>query len=352
MFHSIVLFFVVLRSRRCSGNVVECIVMTHNWKAVLTSHCAKSAKPLVVVLGPTASGKTAFSLKIANHIHTHAAEVHEPPLHGRRMAEIINADSRQLYRGMDIGTAKISRQEMSGIPHFLLDVLNPNEEVTAAWYKGEASRIIDDILQRGNVPVLVGGSMLYISALIDGLEFVAASDPFLRQELEDQYDADEGVTLYEQLMEHDPATALAFSKNNKPYVIRAMEILRATGLKPSEAKSKGTCPWDVLIFGMQWPRGELAARITARTRQMLGAGWVEEVRSLLDCGYTIDDLGMKSHGYREIAEAILSQEEIDTDRLTEVIAAKSRQYAKRQMTWWRADPRITWLDAAEVLSLR
>jgi len=317
------------------------MVMTQNWKEKITFYVGNSRHPLIVVLGPTASGKTAFSLNIAHAV----AEDRDLPL--QQAAEIINADSRQLYRFMDIGTAKIRPEEMAGIPHHLLDVLDPKEEATAAWYKIEATRVISDILERGNVPILVGGSMLYISALLDDLKFVAGADPVLRQKLECQYDADGGLALYERLHKIDPETASAFSVKNKPYVIRAMEILEGTGTKPSDAKKTGTCPWDLLIFGMQWPRETLVERINARTQQMFADGWIAEVQSLLARGYTMEDLGMKSHGYREIAAAIASGN-VDTNALAEIICAKTRQYAKRQMTWWKNDQRITWVSGESI----
>ncbi len=344
----IVLFFGQLGSRHLLENMVQCTAMTQNWKEALTFHVRKSAHPLIVVLGPTASGKTAFSLQVAHAVAESRGSTElttgSSPM---RAAEIINADSRQLYRFMDIGTAKIKPEETEGIPHHLLDVLDPKEEATAAWYKAEATRVIHEVLARGNIPILVGGSMLYISALLDDLQFVASGDPVLRQKLEQQYDVDGGVALYARLMEIDPETGSAFSVKNKPYVVRAMEIYESTGGKPSQFKQKGECPWDLLIFGMEWPRENLVERINARTEQMFAGGWVDEVRLLLDRGYSIDDPGMKSHGYREIAEKITNSEcgmrNAEWKKLHESIAAKTRQYAKRQMTWWKHDQRIHWL---------
>lgn len=327
------------------------MVMTQNWKEALTFHVRKSAHPLIVVLGPTASGKTVFSLQIAKHLNAHAAESRGSPLRGAigNVTEIINADSRQLYRFMDIGTAKIRPEEMLGIPHHLLGVLDPKEEATAAWYKAEATRVIGEILGRANVPILVGGSMLYISALLDDLQFVRSADVAVRQRLEQQYDVDAGVALYARLMEIDPETASAFSMKNKPYVIRAMEIFENSGMRPSDAKKTGTCPWDLLIFGMQWPREKLVERINARAKQMFADGWIEEVQSLLHRGYSMDDPGMKSHGYREIAEAIENEQlEMSNEQLIEFISAKTRQYAKRQMTWWKHDSRIHWILGASL----
>jgi tRNA dimethylallyltransferase len=316
------------------------MTMTQNWKEKVTFHVGNSEHPLIVVLGPTASGKTAFGITLEKFLASSGTHV-----------EIVNVDSRQLYRFMDIGTAKITTIEMQGIPHHLLDVLDPKEEATAAWYKREATRVINEIHRRGNVPILVGGSMLYISALIDGLEFVSGADPTLRKVLEERYDVDAGVSLYKELQDADLESAAAFSKNNKTYVIRAMEIFEVKGVKPSDAKQKGVCPWDLLIFGIQQPREKLVERINARTHQMFTSGWIEEVQSLLDLGYCADDPGMKSHGYREIAEAISREkrkekrEKIDEEILIDLIAAKTRQYAKRQMTWWKNDQRIQWIEA-------
>lgn len=312
--------------------------MTQNWKEKITFHVENSRHPLIVVLGPTASGKTAFSINVSHALAS-----------TDRHGEVSNADSRQLYRFMDIGTAKIKSEEMKGIPHHLFDVLDPKEEATAAWYKKEATSIINAVLERGNVPILVGGSMLYISALLDDLQFVETADPVLRKKLEEEYDKDRGAALYARLQEIDPETAAAFSVDNKPYVVRALEIFESTGRKPSAIKKTGSCLWDLLIFGMQWPREKLVGRINIRTEQMFRDGWVKEVQMLLDWGYRKEDPGMKSHGYREIAEVISSEQgAVSKEQLMESISAKTRQYAKRQMTWWKGDPRIQWLPGEAI----
>ncbi|MFA6522973.1 MAG: tRNA (adenosine(37)-N6)-dimethylallyltransferase MiaA [Candidatus Peribacteraceae bacterium] len=263
--------------------------------------------------------------------------------------EIVNADSRQLYKYMDIGTAKINPDEMRGVTHHLLDVLDPKEEVTAAWYKERATKAIDEVLERGNIPLLVGGSMLYISAVIDDLQFVPSPDPAIRKRLDEEYDRDGGAALYAKLQRQDPETAERFSVRNKPYVIRAIEILETIGT-PSSVKRKGDSPYDLLIFGMEWEREELVKRIKARTRQLFEKGWIDEVQRLLERGYSVDDPGMRSQGYRDIAEVLANgKPKIDNgellDALIESISAQARQYAKRQMTWWRRDPRIKWIPS-------
>jgi tRNA dimethylallyltransferase len=297
----------------------------------------ESAKrPLLVLLGPTASGKTDFSLSIAEELGKQG-----------KICEIVNGDSRQLYRSLDVGTAKIRPEEMRGIPHHLIDVLDPKEEVTAAWYQKEAKRVIADIYARGALPFIVGGSMLYISAMIDALEFVATTDQSLRVKLRQRLREEGAMALYNQLQGLDPEGARGIDPRNEVYLLRALEVCLTTGCTLESAKRKHPSPYDVLMLGIDLPREELRRRIHDRVRAMFDAGWVEEVQFLLHQGYTVDDPGMLSHGYREIAAALQthSLEEVKADvELQERIAASSRQYAKRQLTWWRHDPRIHWVQ--------
>jgi tRNA dimethylallyltransferase len=295
-------------------------------------------RPLIVIVGPTASGKTAMSIDIASSIET-AATV---------QAEIINADSRQFYKYMDIGTAKIRPEEMHGIPHHLLSVLDPKEPCSIAWFQKEAAKVIDEIHSRGNIPILVGGSMLYVSAIVDGLQPLP-SDPALRKRLSEEYDIDQGVTLHRRLAEIDPVSAASIPRENKVYLLRALEIYEQTGKPKSAQKIKAVSPYDLLMFGMDVPRVDLNERINCRTQAMFDAGWIDEVRRLLDLGYSADDPGMRSIGYREIAEYVGNQRNQSNqgveniEDLTTVIATKTRAYAKRHMTWWRRDARIRWI---------
>ncbi len=286
-----------------------------------------ATRPLIVILGPTASGKTAASIKLAQEIGN---------------IEIINADSRQLYKGLSIGTAKITTEEMQGIPHHLIDVLAPSEEITAAEYQKRATQVIDDIHKRGKIPMLVGGSMLYISAIIDGLDFPPAADPTKRKELDAQYDADGGVTLHARLSELDPEAANAIPRQNKPYVIRALEQFDATG--QSVRSQTESVPYVLLIFGIENSREALMERINIRTKKLFDLGWVHEVRSLLDAGFNESAPAIKSHGYKEIMSWLRAGEKAEElPDLIETISAKTRQYSKRQMTWWRGDSRIQWI---------
>jgi tRNA dimethylallyltransferase len=316
------------------------LIGSDTWKHLVRDHVLKSTKPLLVILGPTASGKTGFSLKLAHYIDR---ELKEDFAQWRSGAEIVNADSRQLYRGFDIGTAKITEREMDKIPHHLIDVLDPEADVSIAWYQKEAMRVIDDIHARSNVPILVGGSMLYISAIIDGLTPIDPADPALRAEIEAEYDQDRGATLHQQLADIDPQTAGAFHHHNKPYVVRATEIHRMTGKKPSEAKIAKASPYDLLLFGMHVDKTELDERIAKRTQELFDQGWIEEVERLLDNDIPPTSPAMKSTGYREIAAWLSNPESMEKEDLIERITKKTRQYAKRQMTWWKNDMRINWL---------
>ena len=256
------------------------------------SFLAKAKRPLVVILGPTASGKTNASLELAESIT------------GRfgKSVEIVNGDSRQLYKFLDIGTAKIRSSEMRDIPHHLPDVLDPKDEITAGEYQTMAFRSIDEILDRGAIPMLVGGSMLYLSAVIDNLSFAGTSDPAVRSSLEKEYDKDGGETLYERLSAIDPDTAASFHPHNKPYLLRAMEILTATGKKPSEVKASAAAKYDLFIIGITRSRDALVERINERTRQMFRDGWVDEVRSLIP-GYT----GNNSHLFQGAISLIVEK---------------------------------------------
>lgn len=246
------------------------------WQRLIKDHLQSAEHPLIVILGPTASGKTGFSVKAAQWIRDEFS----------MDAEIINADSRQLFRGMDIGTAKVTREEMDDIPHHLLDMLNPNEPVSVAWFKQHAEEVIDRLHAEKKVPLLVGGSMLYIAGITDGLSF----DKDIRTELR---------------------------------------------------SPEATCKYDLLILGLGKERSEVVVQINNRTTMLFAAGWIDEVRNLLNAGYTQTDPGMKACGYREICDYL--REESDLEELRESIAAKTRQYARRQMTWWRGDTRIHWL---------
>jgi tRNA dimethylallyltransferase len=259
----------------------------------------------------------------------------------------VNADSRQLYRGLDIGTAKIRPEEMEGVPHHLLDVLDPREPVSIAWYQKEAGAVIDAIRARGNIPMMVGGSMLYISSVIDGLKPLP-SDPNLRAALEREADERGLPSLHEELAGLDPESAAAIPMENRVYILRALELCRMTGHPASSIKKRSSSPLDCCMLGLQRPREELTRAIEQRTRMLLQRGWVEEVQGLIAQGYTDKDPGMRSHGYREIFASLAQHhgdvEAVKTDTaLIDRIDAVTRQYAKRQVVWWKRDERVLWV---------
>lgn len=300
------------------------------WQSILDAFLASSpARPLVVLIGPTASGKTALSIQIATALSGQG-----------RATEIVNADSRQLYKFLDIGTAKISAHEMQGVPHHLFSVLDPHDALSIAWYQKEASTVIDQIHARRALPILVGGSMLYVSSLVDGLVPVA-SDPQKRAALEAEYDQDGGVTLHTRLTQLDPQTAATIPVQNKVYVVRAMEMIEGSGKTKEELLEQTESPYISLILGLDQDDQLLRDRIQQRVEQMFDAGWVEEVRGLQREGYTADDPAMLSVGYREILQAL--QEGRDPAEEKQAIIKKTWQYARRHRTWWRDDPRVHWL---------
>lgn len=311
---------------------VSPLPQAHDVRSLLRSFFdLRPPRPLIAVIGPTASGKTALSLTIAKTIKETFS----------LSAEIVNADSRQLYRSLDIGTAKIATEEMRGIPHHLFSVLDPREECSIAWYQVKANEVIRGVQSHGNVPILVGGSMLYVSSIIDGLEPLPAPDKALRERLEKRYDEDGGESLYRELQSVDPISAEAIDRRNKVYVIRALEIFHATGKPKSAQRRASGCPYDLLMLGVL-PPADLKSRIIQRTEAMFALGWADEVRGLLKQGYGPDDPGIAATGYRAVMECV--QEGRDPLMLTEAIARETVQYAKRQMTWWRGDERIMWVS--------
>lgn len=305
-----------------------------DWQHLVKNHVSSASKPLFVILGPTTSGKTGFSLKVAEFFKGEGIQ-----------AEIVNADSRQLYKYLDIGTAKITEEEKHGIPHHLFDQLDPNEPVTVSWYQKQATKVIDDILSRGNIPLLVGGSMLYIRSITDGLTLAPKVSEEFREKLEKEYDTDQGAALFKRLQELDQESAASIDPRNKRYLVRALEILEATAKPLSEIKISKGSSFDLLILGMLVPREVLHKKIKERTNELFQKGWIEEVKGLLAKGYTSNDPGLESTGYREIL-TFIDGKIASKKELIKKINAKTRQYARRQLTWWRMDERIYWIESS------
>ena len=285
---------------------------------------------ILVVSGPTASGKTALAVELAL----------------AHNGEVVSADSMQIYRRMDIGTAKPTRAEMRGVPHHMLDVADPEEDFSVARYVELAARCVDDILARGRLPIVAGGTGLYIDSLLSGRTF-ARFDPDspLRRELEEELARRGGAALLEELARVDPDTAARLHPNDGKRIVRALEVYRSTGttLTAHNAMTRSLPPrYDALTLTLAFQRREdMWDRIDRRVDRMMADGLAEEVRALLDSGVPDRCTAMQAIGYKEMAAALRGDG--DTARAAEEIKLRSRQYAKRQLTWFRRNPDARWL---------
>jgi tRNA dimethylallyltransferase len=285
---------------------------------------------LLVVCGATATGKSQLAISLAQHFD----------------GEIVNADSMQIYRGMDIGTAKLSVEEREGIVHHLLDVLDVNQDSTVAWYQSAARAAITDIHARGKCAIVVGGTGLYIKSILDELNF-PDTDPAVRKNLEKELESIGLNALFERLEKLDPAAAIAIDRANSRRVIRALEVIEITG-KPFTAnlpREASTRYPDAAQFGLVMDREKLNERISARVDRMWDEGFVSEVETLLGRGFKDGRTAQLALGYSQIIAYLdgrISQDEAreDTKRAT-------RQYARRQETWFSRDARITWISPVQ-----
>ena len=281
---------------------------------------------VIVICGATATGKSDIAIEIAQELG----------------AEIINADSMQLYRGMDIGTAKLTVEERKGIPHHLLDVLDVSEDSTVAWYQEQARAAITEIHGRGKDAVIVGGTGLYIKAILDDLNF-PDTDPEVRAKLEAELAEFGAAALFTRLEELDPAAALAIDRANTRRVIRALEVIEITGLPftanlPREDSSRYP---NALQFGLVMDREHLRERIDQRVDRMWDAGFVDEVDRLISQGIGNGSTAQRALGYAQIIamrSGTVTEEEAKEDT-----KRASRQYARRQETWFSRDARIQWV---------
>lgn len=284
---------------------------------------------ILVITGPTATGKTALGVTLAKMLD----------------GEVVSADSMQVYRGMDIGTAKPGREEMQGVIHHMLDVASPFEAYSAARYVEDAAVCIAGILARGRLPILVGGTGLYIDSLVSGRDF-AEMDTALRSGLSARYDAEGGAALLEALRAFDPESAARLHPHDKKRILRAMEIYLRTGetITAHDARTRARPPrYDALKIALTWQdRGELYARIHRRVDEMMARGLPEEVRGLLDLGLGPEHTAMQAIGYKEMAAALLGGHSVD--EAAEVIKMQTRRYAKRQLSWLRRDPSVCWVS--------
>ena len=286
--------------------------------------------PLVVVVGPTAVGKTALAVRLAEAIG----------------GEIVCADSRQVYRGMDIGTAKASVEERARVPHHMLDVIDPDQILGLAQFQALAYAAIDEILVRHRIPLLAGGTGQYVMAIVEGWQVpVVPPDDVLRSSLYRQAKELGGEALYARLQALDPAAAQQIDPRNVRRVIRALEVCLATSRPVSEQRGKSSPPYRALMVGLTLPRPQLYRRIDERVETMIDQGLEEEVKRLVDAGYSFGLPAMSGVGYGQFAPYLAGQATLA--EVVQAIKRATRRFVRHQSNWFRLDdPRIHWLDAA------
>ena len=282
---------------------------------------------ILTIVGPTASGKTRLAVELARRFN----------------GEVVSCDSMQIYRTMDIGTAKPTAEEMQGVPHHMLDVAEPEENYSAARYVEQASACVDDILARGKLPIVAGGTGLYRDALLAGRSFASFSGKF-RGALEQRAAKGELPLLYEELQRIDPPRAEKLHAADEKRIIRALEVWYETGktITEHDEESKLLPPrYESVSIGLSFQdRTDMWARIDRRVDEMMASGLVDEVRTLLARGVSPSCTAMQAIGYKEMAAAFLDGR--PPEEGAEEIKLRSRQYAKRQLTWFRRDPSIHW----------
>lgn len=287
-------------------------------------------KPEVIVIcGPTASGKTALSIELAKKIN----------------GEIISSDSMQIYKYMDIGTAKPTQEEMQGIKHYLLDFVEPNQRYSVAEFKKDAEKSIEEILNKGKVPIIVGGTGLYVDSLIYGIEYQEIKfDEKYREELEKRAEAEGLENLYNEAKQIDPQAIEKISENDKKRILRILEIYKATGKNKTEQEiesRKNGVKYDYKVFAINMERKKLYERINARVDIMIEHGLIQEVQNLLK-RYDEFPTAMQGLGYKEVVECLNGK--ISKEEMIEKIKRETRRYAKRQLTWFRKNKQTIWIE--------
>jgi len=285
---------------------------------------------LAAIVGPTAVGKTRIAIEVAKRLN----------------AEIISCDSMQIYRGLDIGTAKATPEEQNGIVHHLIDVVDPDEDYSVARFQEQAKSIIQELNQKKRLPLLVGGTGLYYQALVDDYTFYPLES---HQKIRRQWNnliKEKGLDYaYNYLQSIDPQYASTISLNDQKRIVRAIEVYQLTGQPFSALQTKSQHAYQLAVVGLYLEREQLYQRINLRVEQMLDSGLIKEVTLLRDKGYNLNHNSMQALGYKQVfsyLEGFLSEEE-----MLDEIKRETRRYAKRQLTWFRKDPRIHWINPGE-----
>jgi len=289
---------------------------------------------IIVIVGPTAVGKTYVSVELAKKLNT----------------EVISADSMQIYKGMDIGTAKVSNEEKQGINHHMINLINPDENYSVSDFKNDAESMIDNMLSENKIPVIVGGSGLYVNSLIYDLDFGnAKSDNKLRDYYTYYYEEHGQDALFEKLKKIDPESAEKIHKNNVKRVVRALEVYDITGKKFSELNTdirKQSTKYNCILVGLSMDRKILYQRINQRVDKMLTDGLIEEVRSLLEKGYDKNLISMQAIGYKEIIDYL--EGNVTLEDAVNILKRNTRRFAKRQYTWFLRDDNVKWFQVEDV----
>ena len=287
---------------------------------------------VIVICGPTASGKTALSIALAKKIN----------------GEIISCDSMQIYQDMDIGTAKPTLDEMQGIKHYLIDCVSPKERYSVADYKIEAKKAIKEIIKKGKMPIIVGGTGLYLDSLIYEIDYQDIEfDEAYRKELEKEVEENGLESLYEKAKQIDAKAIEKISKNDKKRILRILEIYHATGKNKTEQEiesRKREVEYDYKVYALNWDREKLYERINKRVDIMIEQGLIEEVKQILN-KYDTFPTAMQGLGYKEVVEYL--EGNLSKEEMIEKIKMETRRYAKRQLTWFRKNKQTIWLNAED-----
>lgn len=282
--------------------------------------------PLIVILGATATGKSKYGINLAKEIN----------------GEIISADSRQIYIYMDIGTAKLNKKEMEGIPHYLINRVYPDEDYSVSRFQKDGEMHIENIQNMGKVPIMVGGTGMYIESIVYNYELAEkVKNDELRKKLSERFEKEGGTLLHAELSRLDPHAAKKIHPHNRHHLIRALEIIKSTGKSKFEESGKNPCKYQCLLLGLHKEKDDIYKKINERVVDMFEEGLVEETQRLLDMGYQKDIPSMTSIGYKEVIDFLSGN--ITKEEAMETMQKRTRHYAKRQMTWFKRMKEIEWI---------